>query len=817
MMEQGIHNQSLEEEMQRSYIDYAMSVIAGRALPDVRDGLKPVHRRILYAMYDMGLHYNRPHRKCARVVGDVLGKYHPHSDQAAYSSLVRMAQNFSMRQMLVDGQGNFGSIDGDSPAAMRYTECRLARIAGELLTDIDKETVPFTDNFDGSLQEPEVLPSRFPNLLVNGSSGIAVGMATNIPPHNLAEVVDAAVLLLEEPDVELADLMEHVRGPDFPTGGTIHGVGGIRSAYMTGRGRVKVRAKTSFEEVRTGRRAIIISEIPYAVNKSALVASIADLVKQKRVEGISDLRDESDRSGMRIVVELSRDAVEEVVLNQLFKHSQMESTFGIINLALVDNKPVLMGLKEMLQHYLDHRQTVVRRRAEYELAQARKRHHILEGLMRALDRLDDTIEAIRASADPEEAREVLMGMLELSEEQAKAILDLRLQRLTGLEMESLRAEYQQVCINIADLEDILANPERVRGIIRDELLQVRETYGDERRTEISYQDIDVDAEDLIPREDLAVTITRDNYIKSMPLAAYRAQGRGGKGRRGMGTKEEDQILDMFTCSTHDYVLFLTSTGRLHWLKGYAIPSGGHHARGRPVVNMLSDLEEGETVVNTIAVDSFPEELYLTFATKRGQVKKTSLSAYSNVRVRGIKAIRLDDGDELVSTRLTDGSREIVLGTRNGQAVRFDESDVRPMGRFTRGVRGVRLRPGDEVVSMAAVDAEDDLLSITENGIGKVSSVSDYRHTRRGGMGVITIRLSERSGPVVAVRRVDREEDLMVMSSEGKVIRLNVAEIRSSGRNTQGVRIMRLSPGEKVVAVAPVPPAEEDDGEWEEDE
>ncbi|MGE4274730.1 MAG: DNA gyrase subunit A [Candidatus Methanomethylophilaceae archaeon] len=799
-------DQSIEEEMQRSYIDYAMSVIAGRALPDARDGLKPVHRRILYAMHDMGLHYNRPHKKCARVVGDVLGKYHPHGDQAAYSTLVRLAQDFSMRYPLVDGQGNFGSIDGDSAAAMRYTECRLSRIAGDLLLDLDKGTVPFVDNFDGSLQEPSVLPSRYPNLLVNGSSGIAVGMATNIPPHNLSEVVDALVLMLEDPEAELADLMEHIRGPDFPTGGTIYGVNGIISAYRTGRGKVRVRANTHIETMDNGRQRIIVTEIPYAVNKSSLVESIANLVKEKRIEGISDLRDESDRNGMRIVVELSRDAMEEVVLNQLFKHTSMETTFGIINLALVDNKPVLMDLKTMLNHYLNHRQEVVTKRAEFDLQQARKRHHILEGLMRALDDLDRTIETIRESPNPESAREALMAQLSLSEEQAKAILDMRLQKLTGIEMESLREEYRTVTATILDLEDVLARVERRRDIIREELLDMKESYGDRRRTQINLQDIDLEAEDLIPREDLAIIITQDSYIKSMPLDTYRAQGRGGRGLMHMGTKEEDQTVDMFACSTHDYVLFLTSTGRLHWLKGYNIPSGGRHARGKPMVNLLSDLEPGEKVVNTIPVDSFPEDRFLVFCTRNGVVKKTGLDAYKNVRVRGIKAIRLDEGDELVATRLTDGDQQLVMATRLGQAVRFDEGEVRSTGRDTRGVRGISLRPGDAVVSMAVVSEDDDLLSITENGYGKITPISDYRHTHRGSKGVITIKVNERNGPVVAVRRVDKQEDLMVMNNEGKVIRLNLGEIRNTSRNTMGVRIMRLAPGEKVAAVVPVPPA-----------
>lgn len=802
-MDDNVVNQSIEKEMRRSYIDYAMSVIVGRALPDVRDGLKPVHRKIMFAMHDMGLHHNRAHKKCARVVGDVLGKYHPHGDQAAYSALVRMAQDFSLRYPLVDGQGNFGSLDGDSAAAMRYTECRLSRIAGDLLSDIDKDTVDFVDNFDGSMKEPSVLPSRFPNLLVNGSTGIAVGMTTNIPPHNLSEVADALVLLLDDPESELADLMEHIRGPDFPTGGTIHGVNGILSAYRTGRGKVRVRAKVLKEAADNGRTRFVITEIPFMVNKASLVESIAELVKEKRIEGISDLRDESDRNGMRIVVELSRDAIDDVVLNQLYKHTKMEDTFGIINLALVDNKPVQMDLKTMLSHYISHRHDVVLRRTAYDLEQARKRHHILEGLMRALDNLDETIETIRESINPESARNALMTLLSLSEEQAKAILDMRLQKLTGMEMESLRDEYRTVTAVIIDLEDILANDHRVRAIIRTELLEMKESYGDARRTQISYQDIDMDTEDLIPKEDLAIVITQDSYIKSIPLDTYRSQARGGKGLIGMGTKEEDQVVDLFVTSTHDYVLFLTSTGRLHWMKGYNIPSGGRHARGKPMVNLLSDLEPGEKVVNTICVSDFPEDLFLVFCTKRGIVKKTSLNAFKNVRVKGIKAIRMDEDDELVGTRLTDGSRQIVMATRMGQAVRFNENEVRSTGRDTRGVKGITLRPDDEVVSMAAVSDEDTLLSITEEGYGKISQVSDYRHTHRSGKGVITIKTGERNGYVVAVRTVDPEGELIVMSSEGKIIRLKVNEIRVVGRNTMGVRIMRLSPGEKVAAVVPL--------------
>ena len=811
MSDERIVIQSIEKEMQRSYIDYAMSVIVGRALPDVRDGLKPVHRKILFAMHDMGLHHNRAHKKCARVVGEVLGKYHPHGDQAAYSSLVRMAQSFSLRYPLVDGQGNFGSVDGDSAAAMRYTECRLSRIAADMLADIDKDTVDYVENFDGSLTEPSVLPSRIPNLLVNGSSGIAVGMATNIPPHNIGEVVDALVHLIDNPEAEVPDLMEFIQGPDFPTGGTLHGINGVLSAYETGRGKVKIRAKAEIIDDDV-RETIIVSEIPFQVNKSSLIENIAELVKDGRIDGISDLRDESDRDGMRIVIEIKRNGNAEVVLNQLYKHTQMETTFGIINLALVDNQPRLMSLPEMLTHYLDHRKQVIIRRTAYELAQARKRHHLLLGLIKAIDRLDETIDTIRSSASPENARNALMALLEISEEQAKAILEMRLQKLTGLELDSLREEFRQILILIADLEDILSSDERVKDIIKEELQTVRSQSDDVRRTDVQADALDMDLEDLIPRQDLVITITHDNYIKRMPLDTYRQQGRGGTGMTGMGTKDEDQVVRLFVMSTHDYVMFFTNHGRVQWLKGYNLPAGGRHSRGKPIINMLPDLQPGEKVMTTICVPDFEDDQYLLFSTRRGVIKKTSLGAYSNVRARGIKAIRLDEGDELVETRLSDGDQQVVLATAMGQAVLFNESDVRPTGRDTRGVRGITLRKGDKVVGMAVVGDGDMLLTVTDRGFGKTTPVADYRRTRRGGKGVITIKTGDRNGEVIAVRKVDAEDDLIMVSRQGKVMRTAVDGIRVVGRNTMGVRVMRLHDDDSVSAVVRLRPSEDEETE-----
>lgn len=801
--------QSIEKEMKRSYIDYSMSVIVGRALPDVRDGLKPVHRKIMYAMSELGMPYNRPHKKSARIVGEVLGKYHPHGDTAAYDAMVRMAQSFSLRYPLVDGQGNFGSVDGDSPAAMRYTEARLSRISGDLLADLDKNTVDFVDNFDGSLKEPSVLPAKFPNLLVNGSDGIAVGMATKMPPHNLTEVCDAIIHTIDNPDADVFDLMQYVKGPDFPTGGTIYGMNGIISAYSTGRGKIRVRANTHFEDIGNGKSSIIIDELPYQVNKATLVAAIAEYVKDKILEDITDLRDESDRDGMRVVIELHRDAIENVVLENLFKRTQMEITYGIINLALVDNKPTVLSLKDMIVHYIQYRKSIVTRRTLFDLEQAEKRYHILEGLMKALGMLDETIALIRASKDASEANEGLRTLLEIDEDQAKAILDMRLQKLTGLEIESIKEEYDQLIELMKDLRDILANENRVYAIIKGELIEMKDLYGDERRTVINENALDIDEEDLIPREEVVITISRDNYVKRIPLNTYRQQARGGVGLLGMQTKEEDSVKAMFVTSSHDYLMFITDHGRLHWIKGYRIPEGSRQSKGKPIVNLLPDVETGETIENTICVSDFPEDRYLAFCTKKGILKKTRLSAYKNVRSKGIKAIKLDPDDELIETDITAEGDQIILASRNGQAVRFNESGVKPTGRDTMGVKGMTLAPGDSVVSMAVVRSDDKLLTVTENGYGKISNVDDYRQTKRGAKGVITIKTDERNGKVISVRKVFGGDQLLVTSVNGKMIRMNIDEIRETSRNTKGVRIMDMRDGDKITAVQPILADEEE--------
>ena len=802
--------QSIEKEMKRAYIDYSMSVIVGRALPDIRDGLKPVHRKILYAMSELGLPYNRPHKKSARVVGEVLGKYHPHGDSAAYEAMVRMAQTFSLRYPLVDGQGNFGSVDGDSPAAMRYTEARLSKISSDLLADIDKNTVDFVDNFDGSLKEPSVLPAKFPNLLVNGSDGIAVGMATKMPPHNLSEVCDAMIYSIDNPEADVYELMKFIKGPDFPTGGTVYGLSGIISAFTTGRGKIKVRANTHFEEIGNGKSSIIIDELPYQVNKATLIETIAEHVKNKVLEDITDLRDESDRDGMRVVIELHKDAIENVVLENLFKRTQMEITYGIINLALVNNKPTVLTLKDMIGHYIVYRMEVVVRRTKYDLEQAEKRYHILEGLMKALGMLDETIALIRASKDAAEANSGLQDLLGIDEEQAKAILDMRLQKLTGLEIDSIRAEYDQLILLMKDLRDILENKSRVFAIIKDELKEMKDSYGDKRRTIINENAIDVEEEDLIPMEDVVITISADNYIKRIPLNTYKQQARGGVGLIGMQTKEEDYVSSMFVTSSHDYLMFITNHGRLHWLKGYRVPEGSRQSKGKPIINLLPDIEQGEMVVNTICVHDFPDDKYLAFCTKNGLLKKTSLSAYSNVRAKGIKAIKFDEGDELIETSVTEQDDQIILATKNGQAVRFNESAVRPTGRDTMGVKGMTLNGDDAVVSMAVVRPEDKLLTVTENGYGKISDVIDYRQTNRGAKGVITIKTDERNGNVVSVRKVTSGDQLMVTSVHGKMIRMNVDEIRETGRNAKGVRIMDMRNGDKIAAVQPIIPDEEEE-------
>ncbi len=806
--------QPIESEMSRSYIDYSMSVIVGRALPDVRDGLKPVHRRILYAMNDLGIPYNRPHKKSARIVGEVLGKYHPHGDSAAYDAMVRLAQPFSLRYPLVDGQGNFGSVDGDPAAAMRYTEARLTKLSADLLADLDKETVDFMDNFDGSLKEPVVLPSKFPNLLVNGSSGIAVGMATNMPPHNLSEVVDAIIYNIDNPDAEIVDLMQFIKGPDFPTGGVIYGLSGIASAYKTGRGKIRVRSRTHFEEKSNGKMMIIVDEIPYQVNKERLIIQIADCVKNKEIEGITNVNDESDKDGMRIVIEVHKDAMENVVLENLFKHTQMEITFGVINLALVNNKPQLLTLKELIVQYIKHRKEVVTRRTQFDLNVAKKRYHILEGLMAAINRMDETIELIRASKTADEASEGLQELLSIDVDQAKAILDLRLQKLTGLEIDAVRGEYDDLKKLMIDLQDILDHEGRVLKIIKDELTEMKESYGDERRTTIDPNAIDTDEEDLIPREDVVITITNDNYIKRIPLRTYKQQRRGGTGLIGMQTKEDDDVANMFVTCTHDYIMFITNFGRLYWLKGYRIPEGSRHAKGKPIVNMIPGLDEGEKVVNTITVLEFTDDRYLLFCTRNGTIKKTSLASYGNVRNRGIKAIKLDEGDEIIETGITDGKDEIIIATKDGQAARFDESEVRPTGRDTMGVRGVTLTDGDIAVGMTIVKPGDLILTVSENGFGKISEVDDYRKTHRGSKGVITIKTTDRNGSVVAIHKVDLTDELMVTSKQGKVIRIKVSDIRVTGRNAAGVKIMDMRNDDKIIALQPLAQTDDEDDEQE---
>lgn len=802
--------QPIEREMSRSYVDYSMSVIVGRALPDVRDGLKPVHRRILYAMNDLGIPYNRPHKKSARIVGEVLGKYHPHGDTAVYDAMVRMAQPFSLRYPLVDGQGNFGSVDGDSAAAMRYTEARLTKMSADMLADIDKDTIDFVDNFDGSLKEPVVLPSKVPNLLVNGSAGIAVGMATNMPPHNLSEVVDATIYAIDNPDADVPELMQFIKGPDFPTGGIIHGLGGIISAYKTGRGKIKVRSKTHFEEKSNGKVMIIVDEIPYQVNKERLIEQIADAVRNKDIEGITNVNDESDKDGMRIVIELHKDAMESVVLENLFKHTQMEITFGVINLALVNNKPMQLTLRELIRQYIEHRKEVVKRRTAFDLDVARKRYHILEGLMAAINRMDEVIELIRASKNADEASEGLQNLLSIDADQAKAILDMKLQKLTGLEIDGVIGEYNDIKKLMIDLEDILAHEGRVLQIIKDELVEMKEGYGDERRTEIDPNAIDSDEEDLIPREEVVITITKDNYIKRIPLRTYKQQGRGGVGLIGMQTKEEDDVANMFVTCTHDYIMFITNTGRLHWLKGYKIPEGSRQSKGKPIVNMLPDLEDGEKVVNTISVSEFTDDKALVFCTKSGIIKKTILSAYGNIRSRGIKAIKLEEGDELISTGITDDTNEIVIATKHGQAARFDEFEVRATGRDTMGVKGITLSGDDEVVGMTIVKPEDMILSVSENGFGKISVVDEYRKTHRGSKGVITMKTTERNGSVVAISKVCMDDELMVTSKQGKMIRIKVSEIRVTGRNAAGVKIMDMRNDDKIIALQAISSVRDDD-------
>ncbi len=795
---------NLETEMKRSFIDYAMSVIVSRALPDVRDGLKPVHRRILFAMNELGLTSRRGYRKCARIVGDTMGKYHPHGDSPIYDSLVRMAQPFAMRYTLVDGQGNFGSIDGDNAAAMRYTEARLTPLAEEMLADIEKDTVDYRPNFDESLQEPVVLPSALPNLIVNGSSGIAVGMATNIPPHNLGEVVDALCLLIEDPQASLGELIRRVKGPDFPTGGVILGSKGIEQAYKTGRGRVVVRAKVAVEKPASpgGKEKILISEIPFQVNKSKLIESIAELAQQKKIEGISDLRDESDKDGMRIVIDLKRGAVAEVILNQLYKHTPLQNSFSIIMLALVENRPRVLGLKGMLAEYIDHRVEVVTRRTRFDLNKAEERAHVLEGLKIALDHIDEVIDTIRKSHTPEQARASLVEKFALTDKQAQAILEMRLQRLTGLEREKLDAEYEDLLKTMANLRSILESPRMLRGVIRSELEEIKKKYADARRTQILEEAAEFQVEDFIADEDMVITISHAGYIKRVPVSMYRKQRRGGVGVTGMETKDEDFVEHIFIAGTHDYILFFTNLGRVHWLKVHELPRAGRYSKGRAIVNMLQ-LADGENVTAFLNVKSFDDGKYVMMATKKGIVKKTELTAFGNPRVGGIIALSLDENDSLHHVKLTTGDDEVLLGTEHGLAIRFHERQVRPMGRTARGVMGIRLEEEDSVIGMEIVDPNATILVVTENGYGKRTEFSEYRAQHRGGKGIINIKTTARNGCCIGMRTVRKKEEVVCVSSRGMIVRTPVSDISVIGRNTQGVRVIRLQEEDSFVAVAVV--------------
>ena len=800
----------IEEEMRESFMAYAMSVIISRALPDVRDGLKPVHRRVLYAMYDASNTSDKPYKKSARLVGDIMGKYHPHGDTAIYDTIVRMAQDFNLRYPLVDGQGNFGSIDGDNPAAMRYTEIRMTQLAEEMLADIEKETVDFVPNYDDSLREPSVLPSRIPNLLINGSAGIAVGMATNIPPHNLSEVIDALIATIDNPEITIKQLMKFIPGPDFPTGGFIHGRDPIIQAYHEGKGIVQMRGKAFTETVkRTGKEQIIISEIPYQVNKKRLIEQIAALVNEKKIEGIGDLRDESDREGMRIVIELKRDAMAEIVINQLHKHTQLQDSFGMNMLAIVDGKPKLLNLKEALKCFLDHRKEVVTRRTAYDLRKAEERLHILEGYRIALDNLDAVITLIRNSQDPRVAKDGLMSNFGLSEIQAQAILDLRLQRLTGLERDKIMEEHRETVELIAKLRAILANESEIYKLIVAELKEIKKNYGDERRTQIVDRSEDISIEDMIVDEDMAVTISHDGYIKRNPVTLYRAQRRGGKGKVGTTTKDEDFVESLFIASMHSYILFFTTIGKVYWIKVHELPQASRAARGKPIVNLLN-LEAGERVSAFLSVREFQEGRYIIFATKKGLVKKTELMLYAHPRPSGIRAIGLEDGDEVIGVRLTDGLQELILSTAEGQSIRFKEEQVRSTGRGTYGVVGMRLDEGDVVVSMEILTLGFDILTVAEYGLGKRTEVGEYRITSRGGKGIITMKTTDKTGRVVGVQQVTQDDQLMLVTNAGKIIRMRIKDIRVIGRNTQGVRLIELEEGERVVSLARLAEKEEEE-------
>jgi DNA gyrase subunit A len=801
---------NIEDEMQRAYIDYSMSVIVGRALPDARDGLKPGNRRILYAMRERGWTHSKPYVKCAKVVGEVIGNYHPHGDTAVYDTLVRMAQEWSMRGMLIEGQGNFGSIDGDRAAAYRYTECRLRPLAEEMLADIDKETVDMRPNFDESLMEPAVLPARIPNLLVNGSTGIAVGMATNIPPHNLGEVVDGTIQLIDNPDATIEELHETIKGPDFPTGGTVYGLNAVREFYHTGRGKIKVRGKAEIEEDDNGKARIIITEIPYALNKTLLIQKMVQLVRDKKLEGISDIRDESGKEGIRLVVELKRNAVPNVMLNNIYKHTQLESTFGAIMLAIDKGKPRVMNLKETLQCFIDHRFDVVTRRTEFELEKARARAHILEGYLLAMDNMDEVVRIIRDSKNREEAQERLMAKFGFSEVQAKAILDMRLYQLTGLERDKIESEYAELKKLIEYLEDLLAHPSKIYWVIKEDLEQVRAKYGESRRTDLTIDEGEINIEDLIADEPCVITLSNTGYIKRVPTDTYRQQRRGGKGVVGMNTKEEDFVEHVFTASTHDYLLCFTEAGRMYWLKAYYVPEGTRQSRGRSLANVLQ-MSQDEKLAAILCVRELDDDSHnLIMATKKGIVKKTVLAAYKNVRVAGINAINIDEDDKLIGVKLTNGEDQIILSMRDGKAIRFKEQDVRPMGRVARGVKGANLEGVDEVVTIEIVDAAATMMAITENGYGKRTGFDEYRLQSRGGKGIISIQTSERNGNVVSAHAVTDDHRIMLISEGGQMICIGADDLRVIGRNTQGVRLVNLKKGDKLVSAAVLEP-EEDDG------
>ncbi|HIP36743.1 MAG TPA: DNA gyrase subunit A [Crocinitomix sp.] len=799
----------IEEEMKSAYIDYSMSVIVSRALPDVRDGFKPVHRRVLYGMLDLGVLSNRAHKKSARIVGEVLGKYHPHGDSSVYDTMVRMAQEWSLRYPLVDGQGNFGSVDGDSPAAMRYTEARLRKIAEEMLADLDKETVDFQNNFDDSLQEPTVLPTKIPNLLVNGASGIAVGMATNMPPHNLTEVVNGTIAYINNRDIDIEGLMEHIKAPDFPTGGIIYGYEGVKLAFETGKGRVVMRAKATIEEIREGKEAIIVTEIPYQVNKADMIKKTADLVNEGKISGISDLRDESDRNGMRIVYELKRDAIPNVVLNKLFKYTQLQTSFSVNNIALVDGRPEMLNLKDMIGHFVEHRHEVVIRRAKYDLRKAEERAHILEGLIIASDNIDEVIKLIRASKSPEEAREKLMTRFELSDIQSRAIVEMRLRQLTGLEQDKLRTEYEALLETIKDLKDILSNEDRRMQIIKDELEYIKEKYGDERRSIIEYSANEMSIEDLIPNEEVVITISNAGYIKRTSLAEYRVQSRGGVGSKGSATRDKDFLEHLFVATNHNWLLIFTEKGKCYWMRIFEIPEGAKNTKGRAILNLIN-IDQDDTIKAFINVEDiknpeYTEGKHIIMCTKKGIIKKTKLEAYSRPRTNGINAITVREGDTLLEAKLTNGSNHIMMALKSGKAIRFEESKVRPMGRTAAGVRGIRLsNDDDEVIGMIAVESEEaNVLVVSEKGYGKRSLVADYRITNRGGKGVKTINVTDKTGGLISIKNVTDDDDLMIITKKGITIRIHVDALRVMGRATQGVKLINLKGSDEIAAVAKV--------------